>query len=72
MFKAINVEPVFVYDPTASTIYTELLSFTTDARTKAADMVFITFCGHGCSKEGNIHDIHLITDDVDFNIWAGL
>ena len=72
MFMAINVESVFVYDPTASTIYTELLSFTRADRTKAADMVFITFCGHGCSKEGNIHDIHLITDDVDFNIWAGL
>ena len=71
MFKAIRVEAQFVYDPTASTIETTLVTFTTHDRTKNADMVFIAFCGHGCSKDGNMHDIHLITDDLDFNIWPG-
>ena len=51
MFKAIGVQTEFVYDPTASTIKSTLATFTTNERTKNADMVFITFCGHGCNKD---------------------
>ena len=71
MFKAINAEAEFVYDATALTIERKLLKFSTDERTKNADIIFIAFCGHGCSKDGNMHDIHLTTGDVDFNIWPG-
>ena len=71
MFKAVSVEPEFFYDPSALTIETALLKFTTDERTKNADMIFTIFIGHGYIKNGNIHDIYLTTGDVDFNIWSG-
>ena len=70
MFKSLNIEVIFVYDPNVRTLGEKLLEFVTDEANDVIDCCFVTFLGHGSRKEDNNQDVFLVIDDNEVNVWA--
>ena len=70
MFKSLNIEVIFVYDPNVRTLREKLLKFVTDEVNDLIDCCFVTFLGHGSRKEDNNQDVFLVIDDNEVNVCA--
>ena len=70
MFKSLNIQVIFVFDPNVRTLGEKLLEFVTDEANDLIDCCFVTFLGHGSRKEDNNQDVFLVIDDNEVNVWA--